>query len=409
MSSRAQSTARRVLFVDDEPMLLQGLSRMLRTEKDIFVPAFATSGEEALAMLLKDNYDVVVSDISMPHMNGLELLSRVKELYPDTVRIILSGEPDVSLSIQSVNVSHRFLNKPCDPALLKSTILRTCRLSDFLRNDSMKKTLKQIDSLPSMPAVYFEIVKELQSPDASIQKVGQIISRDVALTSKILQLVNSAYFSLPRHVSSPEHAALLLGLNIIKSLVLVSFIFKKFDRMDMPYKFLERLWAHNILTGNLAKAIAKEESQDQKVIDNAYIAGLLHDCGKLILASSFKEKYREIIIQSHEEGIPISSAEEALLGVTHAEVGAYLMELWGLPAQIIEAIAFHHLPSEYGDEAFSPLSAVHIANELGHKEPDNGPEGYSPVFDIDYLKSLNLDNRLDRWLSIREKIANGAN
>jgi len=342
-------------------------------------------------------------------MNGLELLSRVKELYPDTVRIILSGEPDVSLSIKSVNVSHRYLNKPCDPGVLKSTILRTCRLSDFLRNDSMKKTLKQIDSLPTMPSVYFEIVKALQSPDVSIQKIGRIISKDVALTSKILQLVNSAYFSLPRHISSPEHATALLGLNIIKSLVLVSHIFKKFDKLDMPHKFLERLWAHNIMAGDLAKAIAKEESRDQKIIDNAYIAGLLHDCGKLILASNFKDKYREIVIRGHEQGTPVYSLEEETLGITHAEVGAYLMDLWGLPSQIIEAIAFHHKPSAYGDECFSPLAAVHIANTVDHMGPEKAPDEYSPVFDTEYLENLNLGNRLESWQLMRQKIVDGVN
>jgi putative nucleotidyltransferase with HDIG domain len=409
MNNSGHNTARRVLFVDDEPMLLQGLSRMLRTERSTFEANFATSGEEALSMLAGSNYDVVVTDISMPHMNGLELLSRVKELYPDTVRIILSGEPDVSLSMKSVNVSHRFLNKPCDPVVLKSTILRTCKLSDFLRNDAMKKTLKQIDSLPTMPAVYFEIVKELQSPDASIQKVGKIISKDVALTSKILQLVNSAYFSLPRHISSPEHAAVLLGLNIIKSLVLVSHIFKKFDKLDMPHKFLERLWAHNMMTGNLAKAIANHESRDQKLIDNAYIAGLLHDCGKLILASNFKDKYREIVIRAHEQGMPVCALEEEILGITHAEVGAYLMDLWGLPSQIIEAIAFHHLPSAYGDDCFSPLAAVHIANTVDHMGPKKAPEEYSPTFDMSYLKNLNLDNRLEGWQLMRQKIADGVN
>lgn len=409
MSNSGQSTARRVLFVDDEPMLLQGLSRMLRTEKETFEPAFATGGEEALSILSKAPFDVVVTDISMPQMNGLELLSKVKELYPDTVRIILSGEPDVSLSIKSVNVSHRFLNKPCDPEVLKSTILRTCKLSDFLRNDSMKKTLKQLDSLPSMPAVYFEIVKALQSPDVSIHDVGKIISKDVALTSKILQLVNSAYFSLPRHISSPEHAAVLLGLNIIKSLVLVSHIFKKFDKLDMPNNFLERLWAHNMMTGNLSKVIAMVESRDQKIIDNSYIAGLLHDCGKLILASSFKDKYREIVLHSHEQGIPIYSVEEEFLGITHAEVGAYLMELWGLPSQIIEAIAFHHSPSIYGDKFFSPLAAVHIANTLDHMSPEKAPDQFPPAFDMDYLKNLGLENRLESWQSMRQKIADGVN
>jgi YesN/AraC family two-component response regulator len=263
MNNSQQNTARRVLFVDDEPMVLQGLNRMLRTERDNFKASFAANGHEALSMLSKDHFDVIVTDISMPEMNGLQLLSEVKNRYPDTVRIILSGESDINMSIQSVSVSHRFLNKPCDPEVLKSTILRTCRLTDFLKNDSIKKTLTRIDSLPSMPAIYFQITEELQSSDASIQRVGKIISQDMALTSKILQLVNSAYFSLPRHISSPEHAAVLLGLDIIKSLVLVAHVFKKFDLSDMPKGFMESLWTHNLMTGKIANVIAKEESMDK--------------------------------------------------------------------------------------------------------------------------------------------------
>ena len=403
---------RRVLFVDDEPMVLQGLGRVLRSERNNFETYFAKSGSEALSLLAKEHFDVVVTDIRMPQMNGLQLLAEVKNLYPDIVRIILSGEPDLDVLMKSVNVSHQFLNKPCDPELLKATILRTCRLSEILRNDSMKKILTRIDSLPSMPSIYLEITEELQSRDASIQKVGKIISRDAALASKILQLVNSAYFSLPRHIASPEHAAVLLGINIIKSLVLVTQVFKKFDKLDMPKNFLQSLWAHNILTGNLAKAIAKEESRDQKIVDNSFIAGLLHDCGKLVLASNFSDIYREIIINSHENSRPLWSVEEDSLGVTHAEVGAYLMDLWGLPSSIIEAIAFHHHPSRYGDECFSPLTAVHIANSLGYKNPNEDDseddKEFETDFDFKYLAGMNLDNKMGNWGVIRQNILNGA-
>ncbi|MBN2418195.1 MAG: HDOD domain-containing protein [Deltaproteobacteria bacterium] len=412
MNNSPHDIKRRVLFVDDEPMVLQGLGRMLRTERNNFQASFASSGPEALSLLSKEHFDVIVTDISMPQMNGLQLLAKVKNQYPDMVRIILSGEPDLDVLMKSVNVSHQFFNKPCDPEVLKTAIMRTCRLSEFLRNDSMKKILTRIDSLPSMPSIYFEITDELQSKNASIQKVGKIISKDAALTSKILQLVNSAYFSLPRHIASPEHAAVLLGINIIKSLVLVTQVFKKYDKLDMPGNFLQSLWSHNILTANFAKAIAKEESRDQKIVDNAFIAGLLHDCGKLILASNFTEEYREIITNSHENSRPLWSQEEETLGITHAEVGAYLMELWGLPSSIIEAIAFHHNPSLYGDNCFSPLTAVYIANSLGRKNPHEGGSGdeaeIQMEIDINYLAGMNLDNKMDNWGIIRQNIINGA-
>lgn len=403
-----QNTSKRVLFVDDEPMVIKGLMRMLRAERDNFIASFALSGHEALSLLVKEHFDVVVTDINMPQMNGLELLSEIKKLYPDTVRIILSGEPDLDMSMKSVSVSHRFLNKPCDPEVLKSTILKTCRLSDFLRNETLKKALTQIDTLPSMPTIYFEITEELHSRDASIQKVGEIISQDMALTSKVLQLVNSAYFSLPRHISSPGHAAALLGLDIIKSLVLVVQVFKKFELKNMPKNFLESMFKHNLATGKIAKLIAKEESQDKKIIDNSFIAGLLHDCGKLILASSFSEKYREIIKKSHEEETSLWMAEEEVLGISHAEIGAYLMELWGLPTPIVEAIAYHHSPSMCGEASFSPLTAVYVANALEHENLNADYNESDTVLDSAYLADLNVNNRLPHWEEIRQNVVNGA-
>ena len=407
MNNNQERIIRRVLFVDDEPMVLQGLSRMLRTEKNNFKASFSTNEPEALSLLAKEHFDVIVVDIRMPQMNGLQLLSEVKTLYPDMVRIILSGELDINMSLKSVSLSHQFLNKPCDPEVLKSTILRTCRLSDFLRNDSMKKILTQIDSLPSMPSIYSEIIQELQSPDASIQKIGIIIAKDMALTSKILQLVNSAYFSLPRHISTPEQAAVLLGIDIIKSLVLVAQVFKKFDLGHMPNNFLESLWTHNLMTGKIAKAVAKAKSRDQKIIDNSFIAGLLHDCGKLILASNFPGKYGEIIKNGNEVSGSLWTVEEEILGITHAEVGAYLMDLWGLPSPIIEALAFHHCPSKYGDDRFSPLTAVHIANALEHEKIDSEDNGFQPDIDFAYLSGIDLDIRLDNWKAVRQNIISG--
>lgn len=407
MNDNTQKITRRVLFVDDEPKVLQGLRRILRSERNHFETSFATSGREALSLLAKEHFDVVITDMKMPEMNGLQLLSEIKTLYPDIVRIILSGESDLNMTMKSVSVSHQFLNKPCSPETLKSTILRTCRLSDFLKNDSLKKALTQIDTLPSVPSIYIEITDELQSPNASIQKVGKIISQDIALTSKILQLVNSAYFSLPRHISSPEHAAVMLGLDIIRSLILVVQIFKKFELMDMPNKFFELLWAHNVMTARIAKSIAKNESQDQKIIDNAFIAGLLHDSGKLILASSFPGRYRNILKKTQGKWNRIWEIEEEILGITHAEVGAYLMELWGLPVSIIEALAFHHSPSMSGEIRFSPLTAVYIANILEHGILDTEHNEPQPALDSAYLADLNLNNRLKYWGEIKQSLVNG--
>ena len=401
------NTKKSVLFVDNEPNVLHGLKRMLRSERNRFETRFTTSAEDALKILADEHIDVVVTDVKMSKMNGLQLLSEVKESYPDIVRIILSGESNLEMTLKSVHVTHRYLNKPCDMETLKSTILRTCNLLDLLRNESLKQALTQIDSLPSLPSMYLEITRELKKPDASIQNVGKIISQDMAMSSKILQLVNSAYFSVPREISSPEHAAVMLGLDIIKSLVLVSQVFKKFERSNIPRKFIENLWEHNINTGKIAKAIAKKETNDQKIIDQSFIGGLLHDCGKLILATNFNDNGRGNILAVCEEDKTIVEIEKETLGITHAEAGAYLMDLWGLPVPVIEAIAFHHFPGVCNEFCFTPLTAVYLANMLAHKDYDTRQNDTENIIDSDYLSGLHMNESSEYWVGIKQKIMDG--
>lgn len=400
MDENSQDITRNILFVDDEPRVLEGLKRMLRAKRHNWSAVFAESGPEALNILENDHFDVVISDMRMPGMNGLQLLSEVKKRHPHIVRIILSGESDQNLAMQAVNVSHQFIYKPCDGDKLKSAISRTCRLSSFLRSDSIKRTVSQIDALPSLPSIYSEIMAELHSPEPSIQKVGKIISKDVAMTAKILQLINSAYFCLPRHISSPEHAAVILGLETIKSLVLVTQIFTKFKLEKFPGHFLERLWNHNILTGQMARAIARKETQDLILIDHSFIAGMLHDSGKLILASSFPDQYKDILALAREDRDTALDLEREAFGISHAEVGAYLMELWGLPIPIIEAIAYHHSPNECMEKRFTPLTAVYAANILGYETGNHGKERIDLSFDDEYIIGLNLSDSLSAWRKI---------
>jgi HD-like signal output (HDOD) protein len=240
------------------------------------------------------------------------------------------------------------------------------------------------------------MMQELQSDDSSIRKIGDIISRDLAMTAKILQLVNSSYFSLPRHISSPEQAVFLLGLDTIKSLVLSIQVFSQFKLKKMPEDYLSRLWNHSMMTAASSRKIATQEKQEQIVIDNSFMAGLLHDSGKLILASCFSDQYAGLV--SLAEGTRLlMEKEREMFDVTHAEAGAYLMGLWGLPHPIIEAIAFHHSPGRSSTKQFTPLTAVYIANML-----ENEKSGYfvdKSEFEIDheYMSAMELKAAYPFW------------
>jgi HD-like signal output (HDOD) protein len=343
----------------------------------------------------------------MPGMDGIQLLSEVMTQFPQVVRIILSGHSDHELILKSTRPAHQYLSKPCDTETLKTTVKRAFALRDLLSNDSLKSLISRIESLPVLPSVYVRVREELQSQDASIDTIGNIISKDVAMTAKILQLVNSAFFGLPRHVSSPAQACALLGLDIVKGLVLSLGLFSQFDVDKCKGFSLETLWKHCMVTGAAAKALAKEENQERVLIDEAFLAGVLHDIGKLILAASFDKSYTGAVMGAQEKQVTLWEAETEVFGTTHSAVGAYLIGLWGLPDSIVEALAFHHNPGDFPGDRFSPLLAVHSANALiGDAQADNCKWAPSPV-DADYLAEIGLADRLPVWKTVCDQVIQG--
>jgi HD-like signal output (HDOD) protein/ActR/RegA family two-component response regulator len=388
---------KRILFVDDEVNVLQGLRRMLNPMRHEWDMVFAESGQEALALLAQTPCDVIVSDMRMPGMDGTQLLTQVMERFPLTVRIILSGYADSSMVLKAVGPVHQYLAKPCDAATLQVTVARACALRSLLADPTLQGLVAGMQTLPSLPTLYLEVLETVQDPRGTLERLGEIMSRDIGMTAKMLQLVNSAFFGLRRHVSSPVEAVKLLGLDTIKALVLSLQIFSRFDQKQEGAFSLDVLWQHSLATSTCAKRIAQEEQQERHVADHAFMAGLLHDVGKLVLAANLPELYRAALVQVQEQGTTEWEAERALLGTTHAEVGAYLLGLWGLPDPIVEALAFHHYPSACPDQRFSPLTAVHIANALVHTEDSTEAGGSLAALDSAYVAQLGLSERLATW------------
>jgi len=281
-----------LLFVDDEPLVLKGLERMMRSMRREWEMRFVSSGSEALKIMHRQSFDAIISDMRMPGMDGAQLLTEVMKSHPDAVRIILSGQLDQEMTMKTVRSAHQHLAKPCEPEILKSTLAQAFALRDILLNDNLKKLVSRIESLPSLPSLYLEIMEELQSANTSFQKVGEIIAKDVGMTAKILQMVNSAFFGLYRRISKPQEAVSLLGFETIKSLVLTAKIFSQFDQKKLVEFSLDELWTHSMLTGLFAKTISQTESNMGEGSDDAYLAGLLHDLGKLVLAQNLSDLYR---------------------------------------------------------------------------------------------------------------------
>lgn len=388
---------RSILFVDDEPNILQGLQRLLRPLREEWRMAFANSGAAALKAMEENVFDVVVSDMRMPGMNGAELLTAVRARHPQVVRIILSGQSDREMIMRSVGPAHQFLAKPCDPAVLKGTIQRACALRELLADRNLKQLISQMETLPSLPGLYTQLMEEVNSPDASLQRVGEIIAQDVGMTAKILQLVNSAFFGFGKHVTSPVNAVKLLGIETIKALVLSVHVFSQFEERRLRGLHLESLWNHSHRVGACARLIALNEKAGSRTLEEAFTAGVLHDAGKLILAANVPDLCEEVLQVARDEQIAVYEAEMQVLGATHAEVGAYLVGLWGLPDPIVEALAWHQAPGACPVDRFCPLVAVHVADCFQDRQ--NTGEDHVPAAKLDtaFLESIGLQERLGEW------------
>ncbi len=269
--------------------------------------------------------------------------------------------------------------------------------STLVEKESLRRLLDKIQTLPSLPALYRELMEELRSPDASIEKTARIISKDMGMTTKILQLVNSPFFGLRTHIANPVKAVAFLGLERIKSLVLSMQVFAQFQESRHPFFSLEVLWRHGLVTGTYASAIATAEQAPQDLIDATFTAGLLHDLGILILSTNLPNRYMDALALMQDRGITEWEAESEVLGASHAEVGSYLLGTWGLSNAIVEAVAFHHDPMRSVSQPFSPLAAVHVANALVEHEEASDMGGAPTPVDADYLASCGLTDRLPTW------------
>ena len=384
---------KRIMFVDDEPMVLNGLRRSLHGMREVWDMQFVESAAAALQVLDKESYDAIISDMRMPSMDGADLLDQVKQRYPDTVRMILSGQSSRGAVFRSIAPAHQFLSKPCDPQELADRLSQAFAMRDLLSNQSVKTVVSRLRSLPSLPALYEEVMAQLRSEEPSFTQIARSISKDVGMATKILQLANSAFIGTSGRVSSLLQALTLIGLDNVRTLVLSVNVFSQFDGNARVAANLPSLWDHSIAVSKLAQQIAAAENCAKALLEECFTAGLLHDLGKLVLMAEFPKQCLEVYAAKSSTGADV---ERERLGCTHAEVGAYLMSIWGLPFPLVHAVAFHHHPAETAETKFSTLTAVHAADAIT-SEADPSPLNHDVELDQPYLSRLGLSGRESAW------------
>lgn len=257
---------------------------------------------------------------------------------------------------------------------------------------SILKTIENISSIPTLPTAIERITKLLQNPKTSAEEIGKAITTDQALATKVLKLVNSAFYGFPGKISTITHAIVILGFSTIKNVVLTASIFDAFRKKGSGQEDfdLEQFWLHSIACGAAAQSIAKFLGNNDK--EECFIAGLLHDLGKIIVCQYLPDDFGKMLANTKKKGILIYESEQELFDVTHQEVGAYITERWNLPKNLQYAVKFHHSPNP-SREHYTITAIVHCADIFVRAlDFGNGGDSKIPVMSENVWKNFGLEN-----------------
>lgn len=379
---------KRALFVDDEPALLDGLRGRLRGLRGHWEMVFVESGARAITEIEQRSFDVIVTDMRMPAMDGAQLLNIVSERWPQTIRIVLSGYAEEQQAAQLLPVAHQYLSKPCDAQQLENAINRCMPLHELLTEPRLRAVVGRIRQLPAMPRTYAALRSVVARADASASEVAKLISADPAIAARVLQVVNSAFFRLAKRITKIESAVTYLGFVAIRNIAMSVEVFSRWSQGTTPAGFdPERLQMQAQKVAGVARAL----TIGTPLADDALLAGLLHNIGYWVLLQECPREIEQALRIARERGIAMHAAEREVIGASHAEVGAYLLGIWGLPHSVIEAVAFQHTPQRIYQTQFDLLAALVTAEALTLADHSNAfgvTEKSEAVINDEYLRRL---------------------
>lgn len=402
----------RVLFVDDDTPVLDGLRTRLYRQSSRWQMVFVETAARAIAELDRAPFDVIVTDMRMPGMDGADLLQAVSERWPDVARIVLSGYSERDQALRLVPVAHQYLSKPCDAQRLVGVIERCVALRTILPSSELRSRVGRIRALPVIASVHARLQASMASESLDVLETAAVVASDPVTAAKVLQLANSAFFRLARPVADIDQAVGYIGVTALRSVLPSPAVFLRWPE-DGPMREVDfgRLQAHSHAMAAGGRALAGEAPW----ADEALLAGLLHNIGYWVLAQESPRELAEAIVVAAQERIALHHAESHVIGASHAQVGAYLLGIWGLPASLVEAVAHHHDPASATQREFGPLGALALARALLPSEESDAFAGglvADVKIDASYLSTLHApldwpeaERRISQMLDSQEAAA----
>lgn len=393
---------KRILFIDDEPALLDSLTRVMRPLKNEWEIQVESSPRAALERLAKETFDIVVTDLRLPALNGVPVVSQVMESSSDAVRVALSSSSPPAENGQHLTTAptYQVVARASELEHLKETVERISRMRDRMHDENMRALIGEIDGLPAVPAVCQELNRTLAQDDFSMRDVASVVEKDPALCAKILQLVNSPFFGLGRKLAQLHDAVSYLGTSMLKNLVTSITLWRTLEGVrPAAIGQLQRVHARCQRVGGLARRMM---ARDRVRGEEAFVSGLLHDIGVTLLIAYLPERYDRITAEMRNTGLSFYEVERSLYSVDHAEIGAHLLDAWGLPFQVLEAVAFHSSAPNLRHTRLEPADAVYIAQAL--LDGRDRSQEMDECVDTSYLEQLGVADQLGEWITWLEEM-----
>ena len=349
----------------------------------------------ALEAIKANQPEMILSDQLMPGMPGSRLLEEARLASPASLRIIMSGFVPLD-RLTEITSAHQYVAKPFDSLQLKKLLERTFAAQDRVRDKQLQKVVTSLRSLPSLPQVHHTLLAELNDGDGASASIGQMVAQDAGLSAKVLQLANSPLFGREYLVASPEEAVFCLGSSMIVAVVLSQSLFKHYEAHAHSEFSLPRFWSHCWETGALAQCYCREQGLPRQEREETFLAGLLHETGRLILMDNFPAQYQAACDAARQAGSPLGPRLREVFQAAPCEIAAYLLDLWGMPDRVVAAVSMLDHPEKENAASFTAGTALYIADQVSSR--GTPPDPFPPEeWNAAYLRSVGCCDDLQHW------------
>jgi HD-like signal output (HDOD) protein/CheY-like chemotaxis protein len=383
-----------IYIVDDEPLIAEMLGQYLTYSCKAWQVRCFTQPGVVIEESRTRKPNVVISDFRMPEMTGTAMLEEIRQIAPESIRVLISGYIHSKALDNRLSSAHQYLAKPFSMPDIRGKIQKALNALEGFQNEKVRHEVLALRTLPALPKIYYQLLATLEDTESSYSQVEAILSKDTAIIAKVLQMANSPLFGGQSRATVTDllQCITILGTERLKAVVLSHQVFKSYPNIPECF-YPENITQHRMDTADLAYGFAKAMKLNEEQARDAYVAGLLHDLGRLVLIDNFAPEHEAARQQAKAEGKPLAEMEKSVFQISHADVLGFLVALWGMRDRIAHALTYQDHPwNAPTEESQKTAAAVYLAHYKAHLA-HSSEQFVQPALNEDYLKK-------NDWMSL---------